>query len=139
MIRFRFVLDNQADLPIAKMCALVEVPRSSFYAWVNHADPGCAVDVRGWQCGPPGLNHGWCGTVALRHRPARESTRLVRGGRRLLGGERRRLIHDLALALAARRRGPTQLVLTPSTSYLGGFTALLRSSRIAVSHGVLKR
>ena len=36
VIRFRFVQDNQADLPVAKMCELVEVPRSSFYAWVNH-------------------------------------------------------------------------------------------------------
>ena len=36
MIRFRFVHDNQADLPIKRMCELVEVPRSSFYAWVNH-------------------------------------------------------------------------------------------------------
>lgn len=37
MIRFRFVQDNQADLSISRMCALVEVPRSSFYAWVNHS------------------------------------------------------------------------------------------------------
>jgi transposase InsO family protein len=36
VIRFRFVQDNQADLPITKMCALVDVPRSSFYAWANH-------------------------------------------------------------------------------------------------------
>lgn len=31
-----FVRDNQADLPVKRMCELVEVPRSSFYAWVNH-------------------------------------------------------------------------------------------------------
>jgi transposase InsO family protein len=36
VIRFRFVQDNQADLPATRMCELVEVPRSSFYAWVNH-------------------------------------------------------------------------------------------------------
>jgi hypothetical protein len=36
VIRFRFVQDNQADLPVKRMCELVEVPRSSFYAWVNH-------------------------------------------------------------------------------------------------------
>ena len=36
MIRLHFVQDNQADLPINKMCELIEVPRSSFYAWVNH-------------------------------------------------------------------------------------------------------
>lgn len=34
MIGFRFVHDNQADLPVKRMCELVEVPRSSFYAWV---------------------------------------------------------------------------------------------------------
>lgn len=32
----RFVQDNQADLPVKRMCELVEVPRSSFYAWVTH-------------------------------------------------------------------------------------------------------
>ena len=36
MIRFRFVQDNHADLPVTRMCELVEVPRSSFYSWVNH-------------------------------------------------------------------------------------------------------
>ena len=35
MIRFRFVQDHQTDLPVKRMCELVEVPRSSFYAWVN--------------------------------------------------------------------------------------------------------
>lgn len=30
-----FVRDNP-DLPVKRMCELVEVPRSSFYAWVNH-------------------------------------------------------------------------------------------------------
>jgi putative transposase len=32
----RFVQDNQVDLPVKRMCELVEVPRSSFYAWANH-------------------------------------------------------------------------------------------------------
>ena len=32
----RFVQDNQADLPVKRMCELVELPRSSFYAWINH-------------------------------------------------------------------------------------------------------
>jgi transposase InsO family protein len=36
VIRFRFVSDNQAELPVKRMCELVEVPRSSYYAWVNH-------------------------------------------------------------------------------------------------------
>ena len=36
MIRFRFVQDHQAVLPVKRMCELVELPRSSFYAWVNH-------------------------------------------------------------------------------------------------------
>ncbi len=35
MIRLHFVQDNQADLPVKRMCELAEVPRSSFYAWVN--------------------------------------------------------------------------------------------------------
>ena len=32
----RFVQDNQVDLPVKRMCELVEVPRSSFYAFVDH-------------------------------------------------------------------------------------------------------
>jgi transposase InsO family protein len=31
----RFVQDNQVDLPVKRMCELVELPRSTFYAWVN--------------------------------------------------------------------------------------------------------
>lgn len=34
MIRFRFVQDNQTDLPVKRMCELVELPRSSFYSWL---------------------------------------------------------------------------------------------------------
>jgi transposase InsO family protein len=36
VIRFRFVQDNQTEPPVKRMCELVELPRSSFYAWVNH-------------------------------------------------------------------------------------------------------
>jgi len=36
VIRFRFVQEHQTELPVKRMCELVEVPRSSFYAWVNH-------------------------------------------------------------------------------------------------------
>jgi putative transposase len=36
VIRFRFVQDNQPDLPVKRMWDFVDVPRSSFYAWVNH-------------------------------------------------------------------------------------------------------
>lgn len=32
--RFRFVSNNLSDLPIKRMCELVEVPRSSFCAWL---------------------------------------------------------------------------------------------------------
>jgi putative transposase len=32
----RFVQDHQAVLPVKRMCELVELPRSSFYAFVNH-------------------------------------------------------------------------------------------------------
>jgi transposase InsO family protein len=35
VICFHFVSNNQANLPIKRMCELVEVPRSSFYAWLN--------------------------------------------------------------------------------------------------------
>jgi putative transposase len=36
VIGFRFVSDNQADLPVKRMCELLGLARSSFYAWVNH-------------------------------------------------------------------------------------------------------
>lgn len=36
MIRFRFVSANRAEFSTKRMCHLVGVPRSSFYAWVNH-------------------------------------------------------------------------------------------------------
>lgn len=32
----RFVQDHQTELPVKRMCELVGVPRSSFYAFVNH-------------------------------------------------------------------------------------------------------
>jgi len=32
----RFVQDNQDAFEVKRMCELVEVPRSSFYAWANH-------------------------------------------------------------------------------------------------------
>jgi putative transposase len=35
VIRLRFVQDNMAELSVERMCQLVEVPRSSFYAWLN--------------------------------------------------------------------------------------------------------
>lgn len=35
MIRFRFVQDHQATFEVKRMCELVEVPRSSFYAWTR--------------------------------------------------------------------------------------------------------
>lgn len=36
MIRFRFVQDHQDAFEVKRMCELVEVPRSSFYAWTSH-------------------------------------------------------------------------------------------------------
>jgi putative transposase len=36
VIRFRFVQDHQATFEVKRMCELVEVPRSSFYAWTHH-------------------------------------------------------------------------------------------------------
>ena len=35
MIRFRFVQDHQTDWPVKRMCELVELPRSSWYAWAS--------------------------------------------------------------------------------------------------------
>ncbi len=35
MIRFRFVHDHSGLFDIKRMCQLLEVPRSSFYAWLN--------------------------------------------------------------------------------------------------------
>ncbi len=34
---FRFVDDHRADYPVKRLCALVGVPRSSFYEWANRA------------------------------------------------------------------------------------------------------
>jgi transposase InsO family protein len=36
VIRFRFVQDNKTELPVKRMCELVALPRSSFYAWLTH-------------------------------------------------------------------------------------------------------
>lgn len=54
MIRFCFVQDNQAELPVKRMCELVEVPRSSFYKWMTRvpsarelADAELLVTIRG--------------------------------------------------------------------------------------------
>jgi putative transposase len=33
---FRFVDDHRAEFPIGRMCHLLDLPRSSFYSWVNH-------------------------------------------------------------------------------------------------------
>ena len=35
MIGYRFVQDNRADLAVERMSELIEVPRSSSYAWLN--------------------------------------------------------------------------------------------------------
>jgi putative transposase len=35
VIRFRFVHDNITEFTVKRMCEQVEVPRSSFYAWLN--------------------------------------------------------------------------------------------------------
>ena len=35
MIRFRFVQDNLTEWSVKRMCDLIEVPRSSFYAWLT--------------------------------------------------------------------------------------------------------
>ena len=44
MIRFRFVDDHRHVHDVKRMCALVEVPRSSFYAWA--AGPSAAAEAR---------------------------------------------------------------------------------------------
>ena len=44
MIRFRFVEDHRGVYDVKRMCALVEVPRSSFYAWA--AGPTAAAQAR---------------------------------------------------------------------------------------------
>lgn len=36
LIRLRFVQDNQGTFDVKRMCELVELPRASFYAFVNH-------------------------------------------------------------------------------------------------------
>ena len=44
VIRFRFVEDHRGVYDVKRMCALVEVPRSSFYAWA--AGPTAAAQAR---------------------------------------------------------------------------------------------
>ena len=44
MIRFRFVEDHRGVYDVKRMCALVEVPRSSFYDWAT--GPTAAVQAR---------------------------------------------------------------------------------------------
>ena len=34
--RFRFVEDHRGLFEVKRMCDAVEVPKSSFYAWVNY-------------------------------------------------------------------------------------------------------
>ena len=53
MIRFRLVSDHQTDLPVKRMCELLELPRSTFYARRNHspsardrADTALLVTIR---------------------------------------------------------------------------------------------
>ena len=44
MIRFRFVEDHRGVYDVKRMCSLVDVPRSSFYAWA--AGPTTAAQAR---------------------------------------------------------------------------------------------
>jgi putative transposase len=37
VIRVRFVHDNMTELSVERMCELIEVPRSSFYAWLTRS------------------------------------------------------------------------------------------------------
>ena len=37
MSRFQFVADNSATFEVKRLCALVEIERSSYYAWLNAA------------------------------------------------------------------------------------------------------
>ena len=56
MIHLKFVSDNQADLPVTRICELIEVPRLSFYAWRNCTpSASCDATVIGWaSCVWPG-------------------------------------------------------------------------------------
>ena len=37
MSRFQFVADNSATFEVKRLCELVEIERSSYYAWLNAA------------------------------------------------------------------------------------------------------
>ena len=57
MIRFRFVEDHRGVYDVKRMCALVEVPRSSFYDWASGptaAAPWRATVSHGRGKSPPG-------------------------------------------------------------------------------------
>ena len=40
MIGYRFVQDHEVEFDITRLCGLVEVPCSSFFAWVNRKPAG---------------------------------------------------------------------------------------------------
>jgi len=42
--RFRFVADHHADYPVKRLCELVEIPRSSYYEWMNRPLSDHAID-----------------------------------------------------------------------------------------------
>lgn len=68
MSRFQFVADHQDAFEVKRLCELVEVERSSFYAWLNAApvrEARAAADQRRTYC------------VDRRHRPTPEQGRAV--------------------------------------------------------------
>ena len=46
MTRFRFVDDHASEIPIGRLCSLVGVPRSSFYAWKTRSPSKRELDDR---------------------------------------------------------------------------------------------
>ena len=53
MSRFQFVADNSATYEVKRLCELVEIERSSYYAWKAGAPirPPGQPPMRPWQCG----------------------------------------------------------------------------------------
>ena len=52
MSRFQFVADNSATFEVKRLCELVEIERSSYYAWLKAAPARKAAPAAARRPGP---------------------------------------------------------------------------------------